>query len=78
MTDQKNAQHPQYVDAESCPHAYPMEGDDLHAAGDPVDMICLASPICPDCGIWATGHGHVVIEHRDDGNHELRVAGGDQ
>lgn len=76
MTDPKITQPTQYLDAECCPHAYPMEGDDLHIAGDPVDMICLASPICPDCGIWTTSYGHVVIEHREDGTHELRAAGG--
>ncbi len=35
----------QYLDAELCGHDYPEEGDAIHVAGDPVDMICLASPI---------------------------------
>lgn len=35
----------QYLDAEFCGHEYPEEGDEIHVAGDLVDMICLASPI---------------------------------
>ena len=34
-----------YLDAEFCGHVYPEEGDEIHVAGEPVDMICLASPI---------------------------------
>lgn len=78
MTDQKNSQPAQYLDAECCPHEYPMEGDDLHVAGEPVDMICLASPICPKCGIWTTANGHVAIEHRENGTHEMHAAAGVQ
>jgi len=35
----------EYLDAELCGHDYPEAGDAIHIAGDPVDMICLASPI---------------------------------
>ena len=34
-----------YLDAEFCGHDYPEEGNEIHVAGDLVDMICLASPI---------------------------------
>lgn len=62
----------QYLDAESCPHEYHAEGDELHVAGDPVDMICLASPICAGCGAWVTGYGHIaIVRHNDDGTHEV-------
>lgn len=31
--------------AEQCGHDFPDEGDAVHVAGEPSDMICLASPI---------------------------------
>lgn len=37
-----------YLDAEFCGHDYPDEGDEIHVAGEPVDMICLASPLPAD------------------------------
>lgn len=34
--------------AEFCGHEYPEDGDTVHVPGEPVDMICLASPLWPD------------------------------
>lgn len=34
-----------FRDAEMCGHTFPGQGDDVHVAGEPVPMICLASPL---------------------------------
>lgn len=36
-----------YLDADLCSHESPAEGDGIHVAGDPVDLICLSSPVAP-------------------------------
>jgi hypothetical protein len=44
-----------FRDAEFCGHEFPEEGDAIHVAGEPVDMICLASPIITNRPIGPEG-----------------------
>ena len=44
-----------FGDAEHCGHEFPDEGDAIHVAGEPVEMICLASPLWPAAEIRSTG-----------------------
>lgn len=47
--------HPFFRDAEFCGCDDQREGDGIHVAGEPVEMICLASPLAPEPHDSTTG-----------------------